>query len=129
MSALATFTAKLNRMASPATWSRFKSEAAAVTKKSLLETYSNETDPYGAPWAHVADHPGHVQILHDTGALKGSFRINLISEGFKIRVTDRKATWHQHGTRRMVARPFLPARGLPPRIAARLRLLARKVFA
>lgn len=129
MSALASFTAKLNRMAAPATWEQFKERAAAATETALLKTYDAQTDPYGAAWAQVAQHPGHRAILNDKGKLRGSFKRRTTGFGFVISVTDRKAGFHQHGTRRMVARRFLPTRGLPLKIQIQLRLLAKRVFA
>lgn len=71
-----------------------------------------------APWPPVkpatlkAKKKGRTTVLVDTGALMRSIRVNQpVGDRVEI-VTDRfYATFHQFGTARMPARPFIPATG------------------
>jgi phage gpG-like protein len=93
-------------------------------KRAMLEEMADEAlflidrefrgaaDPDGTPWAHrKRDYPW--PILDKTGALRSSFRKRLNAEGFAIYTLKKYAPFHQHGTSKMVARPFFPV-GAPP---------------
>lgn len=70
------------------------------------------------PWAPLSAYTlkrkkkGRTSILIDTGALFRSIRVNQPSGDTVEIVTDRfYATFHQFGTKRMPARPMIPATG------------------
>lgn len=73
--------------------------------------------PEGATWAPTrAGNPP----LRRTGALERAVQARDTGSGFSFSVPS-PGGFHQSGTRRMPARPFLPVRGLPVRWLARLR--------
>lgn len=78
--------------------------AAAVDREFVLGA-----DPRGRRWAPLR-RTGRPSHLTETGALRASVTVQPLS-GSTIDVTldDAKASFHQHGTSRMVARPILPA--------------------
>jgi hypothetical protein len=85
----------------------------------LDEQFSTGVDPYGDPWAPLADSTiatgRSPPPLTDTGAMHASAVVSA-SGGVVTMSVDDPAGFHQTGTRNMPAREVLPtdARGLPP---------------
>lgn len=83
----------------------------------VAEGFESKQGPNGAPWAPAAHDYGHP-LLDATGELKSSAqtlvsRCDASGHEITLFVTDEKAPWHQHGTKRngkqhIPARPFLP---------------------
>lgn len=84
-------------------------KACAEAVKPLVEAeFAGSHDPHGVPWKPTVR--GN-QPLIDTGAMAAS----VTADGLAITVTDWKAIFHQHGTRRGIpARPMLPNGHMPP---------------
>lgn len=66
------------------------------------------------PWAPLAPstirRKGHDKILYDTGRLRDSISIGEVTPSSATVGTDAPyAPYHQFGTKKMVARPFIPA--------------------
>lgn len=74
----------------------------------------SSADPYGNPWRPLKKaRAGLGGPLLKTGKLMRSVKRRVTFDGFTLRSTDPKAVFHQNGTRRMPARPFLPQGELP----------------
>lgn len=92
------------------------------------DTFRTESDPYGAKWAPLSAatirakrrRGGIQKILQQTGRMRATANYRVIGAVLQIGLSDRKAVFHQMGTRRMPARPILPDRGLPPEDAQEL---------
>ena len=102
------------------------------------ETFVNQTDPYGNPWAALSSvtigrrrQGGRgAKILQDTGHLKNSITSNPSRTEVEIGLTEKYAATHQFGASKgqygrtvrnapipwgnIPARPFLPEGNLPP---------------
>jgi len=70
-------------------------------------------DPYGNPWASLKTPRFGAGPLVKTGRMQGGLRRKVIGDGFTLRTPARYATYHQTGTRKMVARPIFPTGELP----------------
>lgn len=88
-------------------------EATALARQGFKQGRS----PEGAAWAPTK---AGNQPLRRTGALERAVQARDTGSGFTFSVPS-PGGFHQGGTRRMPARPFLPARGLPARWLVRLR--------
>ena len=118
---------KLERFGNPKAWAKFKDQAAVLMKQALLATFDQGRDPYGKTWAPRVLSYGHPP-LNKTGDLRGSIDVKATAGGLAQSAGDPKATWHQDGTKRMPARPFLARRGLPRGGMTLLKKLVREVF-
>lgn len=85
----------------------------------VRDTYANEQDPYGNPWAPLAESTvrrkgGNSVILTRTGASQADCGARALAGAGVAVYANGAAGWHQeaHGSR--PARPVLPDRGLPP---------------
>jgi hypothetical protein len=94
-----------------------KVAADACTDLVRLE-FQDGKDPNGNKW--VATQEGNDPPLTRTGAMRNSVESEVTSGGFTISITDRKAIWHQGGTRSrstgeqvVPPRPMLPTDTLP----------------
>ncbi|HZV19954.1 MAG TPA: phage virion morphogenesis protein [Hyphomicrobiales bacterium] len=94
-----------------------------TVRNQTVRHFQEETGPAGK-WAPLKESTvrrkrgGHGQILSDTGRLKSS--ISPIVSGLEAEIGTNVfyGKFHQYGTRKMVARPFL---GLAPRDTGELR--------
>lgn len=100
--------------------SRIAGPVAADINDALQEEFEGEHDPYGRPWAKLAEstvrRKGHDQILYETGALQNN-TVARPTRGAGIEITSLPyGEYHQDGTSRMPARKILPdgANALPP---------------
>jgi len=94
-------------------------ENGAISAMAALgrQGFQQGRSPEGATWAPTrAGNPP----LRRTGALERAVQARDTGSGFSFSVPS-PGGFHQSGTRRMPARPFLPVRGLPARWLARLR--------
>lgn len=86
------------------------------------DTFRKQEDPYGSKWAPLSaatikakrKRGGIQKILQDTGRMRATANYRVTGSKLVVGLSDRKAAFHQYGTRRMPARPILPDRGLPP---------------
>lgn len=107
--------AKLNQLAAKLAGAPKVLEAAARNMADealslVAQGFDAEQDPDGVPWKPLKKRIG--KILQDTGRLKASWhRISVNQTGFKIAAGAEYAKYHQHGTRRMVARKQVPDSG------------------
>jgi phage virion morphogenesis protein len=79
-------------------------ELGATAKRQTMERFSSGTDPGGAAWAPTKR---GGQILVDTGNLMGSIDFTVGGDQVAIGTNVFYGAFHQHGTSKMVARPFL----------------------
>jgi hypothetical protein len=85
----------------------------------LGQEFDQETNPYGVPWAELADSTirkkGHDQILFETGELsENTIAVPLSGAGIELRSVDH-GQFHQAGDPpRMPARKILPDRAELP---------------
>lgn len=85
------------------------------------DTFRKQEDPYGGRWAPLSaatikakrKRGGIQKILQDTGRMRATANYRVQGSVLQVGLSDRKAAFHQYGTRRMPARPILPDRGLP----------------
>lgn len=92
---------------------RLLGEAAAEGgTEALAAEFENEADPSGNPWAKRVPPTGSWPILTKTGKMRGSRTAKAFPSAAEFTVNT-PAEYHQGGTRRMVARPILPAGSLP----------------
>lgn len=80
----------------------------------LRETQANfnaERSPEGSGWAALSpvtiERKGHARKLWETGALYSSITASNDGKSVTISSSDFKAAFHQYGTSKMPARPFL----------------------
>lgn len=92
-------------------------KAAPKVSAAIEEQFALGLDPYGAPWAPLADSTLKKHgppPLTDTGEMRGE--TGAVAAGKTIVASSPEpADFHQHGTRTMPARPVLPSeqQGLP----------------
>jgi len=81
----------------------------------IAEGFAQQRDPYGAGWRPKKRSDGR-SILVRQGRLRRSFTLTRVnSTGFRIGSSVSYGSYHQTGTRRMVARKMVPDDGrLPP---------------
>lgn len=99
-----------------ATVGRVPRDARAELAKAALElvrdSFGAAQSPEGAAWARLKYRHGRPLVL--TGRLLRSVRSRIIADGIAVTASAPYAGFHQHGTRRMPARPFLPQPGAVP---------------
>lgn len=94
----------------------------------VQEGFEKEQAPSGRAWARLKSRSG--RILQDTGRLRSSFhRKNVSSVSVTIGPGVSYATFHQSGTKRMVARPMVPEGSLPAKWKIRINRVAQEVMA
>lgn len=79
-------------------------EIGATAERQVAERFAGSHGPDGAAWA--ATKRGG-QILVDTGALRGSIASSVGDDSVEIGAGAFYGLFHQEGTSKMVARPFL----------------------
>lgn len=93
------------------------------TKRLVADSFRNQVSPDGVPWTPKKD--GTALKLAD---LKGSISYQADAEGMTITVPP-PASYHQEGTDRIPARPFLPkGNSLPPSWAKSYQQEVKKVM-
>jgi hypothetical protein len=109
--------------------SHLMQEALAKTREEVVECFLYQRDPDGAPWAARKTVYGNYRDTNPILFDLLSYMEFQIVDG-KVKVTNRKyyAFYHQTGTRRMVARPFLPTRSAPGKLFDRLKLGAARAL-
>ncbi len=99
--------------------SRLSAPLAERLSERVRDTYTNETDPYGVPWAPLAASTirrkgGNAVILTRTGASQANCGARPMgSAGVQV-YAGGAAGWHSAPSGTRPARPVLPTRGLPP---------------
>jgi len=85
---------------------------AEETVDLVKDGFDKESDPYGKKWLATAR---GGEILSDTGALKGSWKVKSATKAqFKVDASVTYASFHQGGTKHMVARMMVPNGNMPP---------------
>lgn len=101
---------------------------AETVRKQTIRRFATKTAPDGSKWAPLK--PSSVRgrrtpsdILVDTGRLRNSIASKVYGNTAEIGTNVFYGKFHQFGTRKMVARPFL---GISPSDAAELRRVAER---
>jgi phage gpG-like protein len=84
----------------------------------VADGFSQSRSPDGKTWAPTRS--GGKPLIK-TGALAGSISVTAGAGGIQVRAASPYAAFHQHGTRWITARPFLPEGKLPPLWAGLIR--------
>jgi phage virion morphogenesis protein len=92
----------------------FRQPMRAVGNILLSETQANfhaERSPNGGGWAALSpvtiERKGHGKKLWETGAMFSAIGVSVSENSAEIYCSDWKARFHQYGTRKMPARPFI----------------------
>lgn len=94
-------------------------------KTLLLETYTNQEDPYQQKWDERKRYYPHP-ILDATGNMKGSFKVRVSGNSFTISNEARNdngiayASYHQYGTQNLPVRKVIPDVEIPEQWKDRL---------
>src|ERR1700674_1971207 len=83
---------------------------AEAARTEIVLGFERGQDPYGRSWDRLKARTGRRvggQPLRDRGQLQNSFNVRPNATGFTVSAVY-YAAFHQHGTRRMVARPMVP---------------------
>lgn len=99
--------------------SRVSKDVAEKVAKLIDDGFSSGTDPYGNAWEPLADATlarGRSEpALTDSSDMREAVSVKpLAGSGIQITSSSPYSTFHQTGTRRMPARPFLPDGGELP---------------
>lgn len=99
--------------------SRASKPIAAALQERVLDCYTNESDPYGAAWAPLAESTirrkgGNSVILTRSGASRAAAYARPLSGGGVSILAGGAAGHHMQASGSRPARPVLPTRGLPP---------------
>lgn len=92
---------------------RVMERVAESARRSCLDGFEQQRDPYGMPWARRIDVKGTWPILNKTGS--GPASVTAVPSGDLVRMSiDGVFKFHQYGTSKMVARRVFPiqSRGL-----------------
>lgn len=108
-------------------WKYSKNRIAAVLLEENQVDWAAERNPNtGTKWAPRKQPTGGWPILRRTGAMQDSTRIKPGGVGLFTARTVSYGPFHQYGTRRMVARPWL---GVPDRSLPRMaEIIASTIF-
>jgi phage gpG-like protein len=86
---------------------------AATGVRLVLRGFAEGRSPDGARWAPLRTPRPGGSVLVRTGALRSAVSAPTVRhDGFTLTSTS-YGSFHQHGTRKMPARPFLPGERLP----------------
>ncbi len=99
--------------------SRVATPLAERLSERVRDTYANECDPYGVPWAPLAASTvrrkgGNSVILSRTGASAADCGARPMGNAGVQVYAGGAAGWHSAPSGTRPARPVLPTRGLPP---------------
>lgn len=90
-------------------------EMADEALRLVREEFFVSRDPYGMPWAPLKRQRFGAGPLLRTGRMQGRIRRRVFGDGFALMSPVEQSTFHQYGTRKMVARPIFPdPEHLPP---------------
>jgi phage gpG-like protein len=106
-----------------------KAVSKAVGESSLrlvLQGFDQAKSPKGTPWAPLKEGTG--KPLEGTGKLRGGIRLRPVRDGFVLTSDSPHGIYHQEGTERMPARPFLPDSDLHPTLERKLSDAADKAL-
>lgn len=78
--------------------------AAPVVERQIAQAFSSATSPDGEPWAALRDGSGRKPLQ----GLAGDYVVYAFRGQVRVIFGKRYARFHQSGTRKMVARRFLP---------------------
>lgn len=87
-------------------------EGIAIVSRGIKERFDAEVDPDGSPWAALKPSTlrrktGEKKLVQ-SGALRSSIRVVGINAlASKVVAADMPGKFHEHGTTKMVARPFM----------------------
>lgn len=112
-------------------WAPTQRQWAPILLQEQKPFWKDEKDPtFGRPWAKLS--PGYAAwkdkkypgqpILRATGKMEDTAKIVPYRTGFNVNTT-RYGAYHQFGTRKMPARPWM---GIPPKALAALGAIAFK---
>lgn len=92
----------------------YRQPMRAVGNLLLSETRANfnsERSPEGSSWAALSpatiERKGHARKLWETGAMYASIGVTIGDKSAEVYSNDWKASFHQYGTVKMPARPFI----------------------
>lgn len=94
-------------------------EIAERLEERVFDCFANEADPYGTPWAPLAESTvrrkgGNSVILYRTGRSMIEAGARTLSGGGVALVAGGASGYHMAASGTRPARPVLPTRGLPP---------------
>lgn len=99
--------AKINQLKQTKFQSDLVTLLASAIQLQTVRRFDSKTAPGGAAWAPRKKKYAHG-LLTKGGTLKGSFEVNAINAlSARVETNIAYAPFHQFGTSRMVARPFL----------------------
>ena len=98
--------------------SRAAKRVAARLQERVRDTYADECDPYGVPWAPLAQSTlrrkgGNSVILTRSGASQADCGARALGGGGVAVYAGGAAGWHMQASGTRPARCVLPTRGLP----------------
>lgn len=76
----------------------------------INDGFEAERNPYGVKWKKIRR---AGRILQKSGIMRGSFKVRYLAKAVSVFASVNYASFHQFGTRNMVRREMVPARGLP----------------
>jgi hypothetical protein len=92
--------------------SQIAADASEAIEDLITDQFSTGTDPYGTPWADLKK--GGRSYLYASGDMQASVDVHpKPGAGIEIQIDAEPFIFHQRGTRKMVARPIIPNRGIP----------------
>lgn len=104
-------------------WKPTQEEWAGVLLKDQKPFWKDQREPStGRPWAKRKPPTGDWPILNKTGVMQNTSRIVPHLDGFMVTTTD-YGGYHQFGTSKMVARPWM---GIPERSLRQLETISWK---
>lgn len=108
-------------------WDPSKNKIASILLEENRTDWAAERDPdTGSKWAPRKQPTGQWPILRRTGAMQDRTRIKPAGVGIFKAATVSYGPFHQYGTSRMVARPWL---GVPDRSLPRAaEVIAKSIF-
>ncbi|MGE5509940.1 MAG: phage virion morphogenesis protein [Bacteroidota bacterium] len=98
---------------------------AETVRKQTLRRFATKTAPSGAAWA-PKKRPDGYGLLVRTGRMRNSIASRISGMTAEIGTNVHYAKYHQFGTRKMVARPFM---GINPADAIELQRVAERFLA
>jgi len=115
---------------SNAVWRKFLSDVRTILQEETQRRFDTETDPNGVPWTKLRRPRPGKGILDKTSHMRNSFTYPIRTDpsAFKrwvelqVRIDVPYSRFHQEGTVKMVARPFL---GFTGRMWLRIERLIR----
>lgn len=118
---------QLNKL--PAKSMQVISESMAEETLNLIaDGFRQERAPNGKLWTPKKRPDGRKTLSGPTSRLRNWFRKTVQPDRFIVSATVAYSVFHQHGTRKMVARHMVPPNGLPSRWARSLKQTAQEAI-